>query len=202
MSTVQQLKDALTGGPKKYIMSVFPIGMTAVRPFNGYTTYILPASREPGEVTVCEVGNAFQRSYVGDGNWADVPVFADDIARDLLNEFASGMVGQDSGYGPGIWLQNRPEPDPRLKEEAMARQTQYFNYLVQQADSLFAAGKANQITGLHRAAARWLGKNDVPWVEETRRRETKECVACFSKIDARATVCPVCTTRQPGKKVE
>lgn len=199
MSQTQRIRDALAGGGKVYILSVYPQRLVATRPFNGYTEYVLPEA-VGDEVAVCEVGNAFQRTYVGDGNWTETPVFADEIARDLLTEFASGMIGQDSGYGPGVWLQVTSVPEPEKVAQYKATQENFFQHLVRQADSLFHAGKASQITDLHRAAAKWLKATDYPWMQKLQQKATKECVACYSQIDARASICPVCTSRQPAQQ--
>src|SRR5574343_958916 len=114
MNHMNQIREALSKGNKFYIFSVFPIGMKAERPYNGCSTYVLPAAKTQSDVTRCEVANAFQYTHVSNGIWENIPQFADSIAQDLLLEFSGGMLGQDSGNGPGIWLQDTPDPDPEL----------------------------------------------------------------------------------------
>lgn len=196
MNRQQEIRDAMSAGKAHYIFSVFPMAMKAERAYNGATTYTLPAAKEQGEVTSCRVGNAFQFTYVGDGKWHDVPIFSDDIARDLLQEFGGSMVGQDQGHGPGIWMQELPDPDPALVEEYSARQVAFFEHLVNEADGLHKGGKANEITDLHRNAARWLGYLDFAWLEKLKPKSTKECTSCYSMIDGRAKICPICNSRQ------
>lgn len=192
------VKEILQKAPSLYLFSVFPLEMKTERSFNGITTYILPAAKGQSDVTMLPVSNAFQLKPVGDGQWAEQPVLAEKIAEDLLTEFTSGLIGLESGHGPGVWIQTTPEPDPELRQRAVERQTAYFEFLVNQADGLHRAGKGNEISDLARAAARWLGYETYAWIEKMTQKALKECVQCYSRIDARATICPVCTSRQPG----
>lgn len=194
-SQMARLRESVTSGPKHYVFSVFPLAMRAERPFNGFSAYTLPASRGPKDVTRCDVPSAFQLVPTGDGTWTEIPVFSDAIAEDILHEF-SAMVGQEEGYGPGIWTQDSPDPDPEMVEANVQKQAAFFEFLCNQADGLDKQGKQTEITDLHRMAARWLGYNDFKWLEKLRPKALKECVACYSQIDARATICPICTTRQ------
>jgi hypothetical protein len=185
--------DFFNAGPGILIASIFPLPLRADRPYNGRTFYEIAAVENQNEIQTVRVQNAMENVYVGNGKYNAQPVFADDIAKDVLNEFSTGYVGQESGQGPGVWICSGPAPNAEEIEVARGRQTAYFDFLCQQAQGLHIEGKGNQITELHRRAARWLGYETFEWLEHMKQKALKECPNCFSSIDARATVCPVCT---------
>lgn len=190
---MNDFRSFFSQGPKRVIASIFPIALKAERPFTGKTVYVLPAAETQSDIRTVAIENGFEHVYVGNGKYTDQPVFADDIARDVAHEWSSGYVGQESGLGPGVWLCDGDVPTMEEIEAARAKQTAYFEHLVNQANGLFYEGKANDISDLHRKAAKWLGYESVEWLNKMQQKALKECQHCFSKIDSRASVCSVCT---------
>lgn len=188
----RKIQDFLKDQTGVMIASIFPVECRAERPFNGKTVYILPAVESQEDVKSLTIGHAFEHVYVGNRVYNDQPVFAEDIAQDLLREFMSGLAGTDSGNGPGIWICSEQAPTIEEITAARAKQTAYFEYLVNQANEMHVRGDGNNIQDIHRRAARWLGYESFPWIERMTQKSLKDCPFCFSKIDSRATRCPSC----------
>jgi hypothetical protein len=188
----QRTREFFVNAKPAVIATIFPIEMKAMRPFDGVKTYILPAVKDQTEVRVLKVHAAFENVYAGNQKYVPQPVFGDEIAADLVKEWTTGLLGTENGLRPGIWILQGEEPTRAEVEQMRAMQTAYFEGLFTDAEDLFRQGKAADIHDLHRAAARWLGYESVPWLEAMRQKVLKECQFCITRIDARASVCPNC----------
>lgn len=189
----QTVRDFFSQGRPVYIYSIYPFDRRVELPFSGITEYALPAAKSQTDITCLKVTNAFQLSQIADEH-VEKPVFAENIARSLMNLWSQCVLGGEEGLAPGIWLSYSPVPEPEDVRVATEKQTAYFRWLVNQAHDAYLAGRRADITELHRKAALWLGMEDLPWIEEINQKILKECPACFEKIDSRATVCPNCKT--------
>lgn len=178
-------------GPKRYIFSIFPFEMRATRNYIGQSHFVLPAAKSQTDVQVLEVGTALENREFGDQS-VTTPIFADAVARCLVNEWTNGMIGQESGASPGIWIGDKPSMDDSDYRAARARQEALFRWFVNSAHELYQTGRRNEIGAIHRAAAKWLGVENVPWLEELKQEVLAECPHCVTRIPARATVCPNC----------
>lgn len=190
---MSNFRDFFSNGPGTVIASIFPSDLSAERPFNGRTIYRLAGVTSQTSVNTIRIENGLERVYVGNGNYSTQPVFSDDIARDLVAEWSTGYVGQEGGVGPGVWICESGVPSQEEIADARARQTAFFEQLVNAANKHHATNNPGEINELHRKAARWLGYENVPWLEAMTQKTLKECPSCFSKVDSRAVVCPVCT---------
>lgn len=188
------------------IVSVYPMELKAEFKWSptrgaGSHTYKIPAAIANG-FQLLEVEDAYQQYYAGESigyRWDIVP--AQKIAENLIFVFVSGRVGQQEGHRPGIWITGEPAAfnSRKLNEAAQAEsdlnraaQESYFDYLIQEGQALFIEGKYSEITGDHRAAAIWMGKQDLDWLRPLKQLVKKECPLCLTDIPMKALVCPNC----------
>ena len=176
-----------------YVFSVYPRELVTERTINGLTTYRIPAAKTQTDIAALEVRGGLSRGESA-GELMDIPVWADQIAKDIVGEFGGAVMGQASGTGPGIWISTSQVPKAEDVAEARERQRAYFTFLAEDAHQNYQKGDVRNIGEDHRMAAKWLGMEQVPWIDKVlEQRALKECPHCYSKIDARSTVCAVCS---------
>jgi hypothetical protein len=187
---------------QKTICSVYFRPLTATRPFSklrnrgGYRSlYELPAA-EPGKFTTLVVEDGAQLTYIGEGKYQPIPVYADDngdgtgsIAADLVNEWGQHVLGAEAG-GPGVFVCAGDQPTSEELETARASQERWATYLVNLAEEEWRAGKRTNVQTIQREAAIWLGRQDLEWVKPPQQVITKPCPFCFKLMDSRAMTCP------------
>lgn len=195
------------------IASIFPIATFKVeRPYgNGETTahtsYQIPAVPK-GEVRTLVVTDAAEMYQ----DWAQAgpnqappkvprPVWAEDIAKDLMSHWTSSLMDVSEIAGPGVLIIARNaenpayvKPTPEQLFQMKSLQTAYFEILLYDGNRLAAESKNAQITPLHKEAAKWLGK-ETNWASKIGVDEMIACPVCTEKINAMAVICPKCTTQ-------
>lgn len=192
------------------ICSVFPVACEAMRDYGhtqmgGRTNFRIEGAPR-GEYRLLKVADMWQRvqdvetssasgRQVQKGFWVECK----DIASDLITHWAAQRIGTQHGHRPGIKVIAGDTPTAEELAELNAIQKGYFETLFHEAQGFAAKHDWKNIGDHHRVAARWLGL-DAPWVanvgEQT--QNWKECVACYEKINAKATICRVCRSVQPG----
>ena len=181
---------------KRTLASVFPIDVRVDRRHNGYTTYVLPAAPKDGVSTLVVTGAidfGIDRTTEPE-TILERPVPVDVVADDLLRTFSTGQLGATDAAGPGICICAGDKPTAEEIAAIRTRQTLYFTDLVYSADLMFARGESKGILQIHREAAKWLGVEGRPWVQELTPSSTKKCLACAETIQAQARVCKMCRT--------
>lgn len=180
------------------IVSVYPMEKRAEHPYGpvkgmGAFEFVLPAAPAKGWSKLV-IEDCYQKVYLGEnvGHKFDL-IEADNIARALVENWVSTVVGADSGFGPGIFICAGDEPTKEELSRARENQELYFEYLINQAEAKFRANKFDEITDTHRAAAKWMGRENVEWLRQIKRQAMKDCPLCFASIPEPATVCPNCT---------
>lgn len=192
------------------IISIFPLERRLWRDFGptiqgGRTEYVMPAARK-GEFSKLTVFDAFQRvldpmkSEPGKPGFGPFPESAINIANDLLHHWVDSVIGTQGGFKPGIMLIEGDDPTPAELAALQANQQRYFERLVHEAQHFAESNQEKMITDVHREAARYTGyrpaDGESNWVADMGTNTKKECIACFSPIDSRATICRICRAPQ------
>lgn len=129
------------------------------------------------------------------------------VAESIVKDRETSQPGYKPDSMPGLfWVVGDYTPD-QAKEEladkiAQARKFQinWYQNLIRQTDEDFRRTNSHAVVSdMARNAAKVL-KLDKTWNQDLtaipEEAPTKFCIACFSKIDKRATICPVCRTSQ------
>lgn len=146
-----------------------------------------------GEFRTLQVFDAFQitRDYEREEDVQRI-IDCNVIADDLVREWASNRLGGSQGHMPGVIMCEGASPTAEEVKLALDRQTAYFQWLCDEATSMWSAGDKGGVGDLHRKAGKWLGLN-LQWVNSyDSRPELKECPWCFTMIDGRSKVCRQC----------
>ena len=122
------------------------------------------------------------------------PVDAQSVCNDFVSVYSGGLLGADKGLRPGILAIAGEEPTPEELAQVRAMQTAFFQYLHDDAVAKWADGKTVEITSLHRAACKWLGRMDHEFMKKAEQRSMKECPACSESMPYNANRCRSCST--------
>ena len=186
-----------TSGPRT-IVSVFPMEQSLRLRHEGCKDYVLPAAPKDSYVAL-QIHDTYSwnRNFNADKfalYAAAIP--ASVVADNLVQRFATGMIGTKDGLGPGIKICAGEVPTPEEVEEVRAIQSEYFRYLINEADTLLAMDKPGDIVALHRLAADWMGAHDRKWFKPLTHVSMAACVACSEEIRTTAKICRWCHTNQ------
>ncbi len=180
------------------IVSVYPMEKRVEHPYGpvkgmGSYEFVLPAAPANGYSKLV-VEDCYQKVYLGENiGFKFELIEAMTIAQALVGNWVSTVVGADSGFGPGVFIAAGDEPTKEELARARENQELYFEYLINQAETKYRANKFEEITDTHRAAAKWMGRENVEWLRQIKRQQMKECPLCFAMIPQQASVCPNCT---------
>lgn len=183
---------------------------TGQRKVSNFTQFALPAAKPESEdgkgyetIKVYDTAELLRDVHQKDGEaYAPAPIYCDDVARDLVDLWSGDMIGNESGTSIGVAVIDGDEPTPAELEELKAHQTAYFDYLLTDANAKFREGRVREITTLHRYAAEWFGRNDLPWMDEIKRTPNKACLACGEGILLSAKKCRHCGTNLVNYAIE
>jgi hypothetical protein len=183
----------------RVIASVYPARPEAIsRPFDGWTTYTLPAVPKGDEPHLLQIRDAVQ--FEVDPLVRDVIkenlIFAEQVCEDLVGHWARTPIGAPPGTGPGIGLIAGPMPTDEEIQALYTRQDLMFEWLYQEGLRLAQNQEWRGIDQRHRLAAAWLNREE-PWAIDSGRimPEVEECPACGSEIPAGKAICRVCRTQ-------
>lgn len=193
-----------------HIVSVWPIEERAERPLfvpasehNQSNLFVLPAATRDKPV-ILTVGPFIERIYVMKGRHTENYIGANDIAQDLVNQWAMQKHGSESLSRPGIAIWEEPNPTMEkllgssfLKEQ-IAAQDRFANRAVKHASDLNRSehmGERASITSFHEQMAKYLGIENEPWQldrMQVHSNQRVECIACTKYIPAHSMVCQYC----------
>lgn len=129
------------------------------------------------------------------------PVTCQELAANLIQEWAGGMVGLPSGALPGIATVIGTVPTQAELERITEQQTMFFEYLFQEGEKLHRLNDWKGITQTMRDACQWLGHERV-WSTPASSSSVTNCPACRQIIPVDASVCHHCGTRVKALPVD
>lgn len=187
----------------------FQTNVAAIRPdgsYGGLATYTLPAAPRDGYVVmdvwsgITWVNRWLETEESDKPELTPRPIAPESIVEDLLNRWAKSQIGSDQMVGPGIGVIAGDAPTENELAQLRLRQETWCQTLVDKASSYAIQGKHNEITDLHRNAARWLmsdAADQLTWMNKKTYLSVKNCPACGEQIMASAIQCRHCTCELP-----
>jgi len=139
---------------------------------------------------------------------------SDEVARSIVSDYINSQLGLSEDAHPAIfwlpgWLKTEEVMLANRAEcvKHLSAQNKWFSNLIKIADDDWQRyHKHTVISDFQRTIADIMNLNldQHPWMSATTAMAeevlTKECIGCFSKIDPRAKVCPVCRVIQGEQK--
>jgi hypothetical protein len=157
-----------------------------------------------GQITIhpCEEGNEFSIA-------TEVPYITNDPVHidmfqmahrhDSGRKLALDIVGVGQFHTEsedltqwGVFIAEGPEPTETEIRKARAKLSRTYDRLIAEADNYWNQGPQayNNVTELHRMAAKLRGQKDKPWARGV--QEMLACNICGSSVSPAAALCPVC----------
>lgn len=181
------------------ICSIYPAALTKLINHNGRTRYHIEAAPRGSysTLTVYDTQQWCQSTDAGEGRhqMVPLPIPVRIVAEDLVATWAGDTLGKRSGFKPGIGIIAGEIPTPQELAHLRNQQSALFNWYITSAMGLHMKGQGNEITDIHRLAAREMldkGAERLPWFPVTDFEAVKRCVACDKQISATALRCDHC----------
>lgn len=193
----------------KRIVSVCPLPRLKTLPIgnHGMFPFHIPAMKRD-QYHILEVHDTYTRIKTGFSeeteagvHLAPAPLPARVIADDLVREWNMSLSNVGS-LGLMVLPDDVEEGSDRFKailQHLTAQVREVAEWAIRQANDMYGKNKSEFITnGFHRALARWLmdetAARAIPWYNAQAVNALKECIACGNSINAKAKVCPSCST--------
>lgn len=132
----------------------------------------------------------------------EIPCGSIQIANAIVNDFCNGMLGFEPATSkPGLFFVTGEHKavDIKMKyrdalEEAKTKQDNWFRYLINQADSLWARTNGNPLViwDMMRVAARSLHEDSKPWLGAFEAPKLDKCKFCGGLRNPQFPICPTC----------
>lgn len=189
---------------KSTIVSVYPRDIIEKKLTIEPGFFKIPAGSEENP-TVVVIGSSSWWKDVGDDQpLIEVPVSSVQVARSIVNDFCNGLLGVNMGdsmpgllFVPGEHTLSgiRSQYSATLKE-VVNKQRKWFSVLVRLADTLWSRSNGNPlaISDDMRLAAKYLGLDTKPWLQDFQAMSTVNCIACGAMRNPMFPVCPNCRT--------
>jgi hypothetical protein len=179
---------------KRTILSVCNWPLSAVRDYSKTgvtafkTTYEIPAVPK-GEYALLEVGDAWDRYHVSEGNYSSIPVYGEHLADDLVHEWS----GDTAEGACGVIVLKGDQPTPEEKALAVKQHVAYCTAMRNKAMKLWAEDKRDQATSPSFVlASQYLGTPNDPWCLPQDHAIQVKCQWCGKLVDEEAVLCSYC----------
>lgn len=199
MDVLPEVRQTLRG--YRSICSIYPAPFRKQVRHNGITVYKMPAAPRGSYATlrVYDTQEWCSRPDPTDGkqHWLPMPIPAQVVADDLVNTWAGDTLGKRSGYSPGVMVIQGDKPTPEELDHLRTQQSALFDWYIKDGHSKHTRGQTNEITDVHRLAAREMldkGADRLPWYPTVHFTEVKDCIACGQQIESKSKVCDKCGT--------
>lgn len=155
-----------------------------------YMAAVAIPRRLPGEkYSVYRIVPHVDHMDLGDNRFLEVPVSSYDTAVDICDKF-NNHIGRGSYSGVFVIADGRSVPSEAELAEASRKLLSWDLALISEGDTYFDRNRKEDISDLHRNAARRLGLKK-PWLPEN--QLAAACPVCGSDIKPGVAVCPNCT---------
>ncbi len=198
---VDVLPSVMTGRGHRVLISIYPAELRRRIRHNGITDYVMPAAPRGSyaKLVVYDTQEWLNRvsEDTGKPDWIPAPIPATVVADSLVQLWAMHTLGNKSGFAPGVMVIKGEEPTKDELAALRSSQTNLFQWYILDGNAKHQRGEHTEITDTHRLAARELldkGAERLPWFPKIAFAEVKDCLACGRQIEARAKVCPDCST--------
>lgn len=191
------MEKQLFSNEKHTICSVFFQPLKTQRDYspngrNGFLwTFEMPAVKSRDAFEVLPIYTHWQEQRNGREQQWQTPVFAEDLADDLVTTWRDNRQFLEQGR-PGIM--KIAGDTPTAEELATMHQWQdawcEAHYI--EAEDLNAKGAKAGITKLHRACAIHIGREAAEWVHNVASASLMPCPLCTARIDSTSIVCREC----------
>jgi hypothetical protein len=160
------------------------------------------------------INHSYVRTFAGEGKLQPYIEFGEDIAEDICGcskLYPAGLNFQKDLTQKGVFIvygkpfeECTPEEQETLLAKAEMGHRDVCREKVVHGDQLYETAKTKGRGGpleVHKLCANFLGLADRPWCTDRSSVykvpiSTKDCQYCYSPINAKASVCPVCKRDQ------
>lgn len=132
----------------------------------------------------------------------EIPHGSIQVAESIVRDYCNGMFGCDMGVAmPGLFYVEGSFTSLEVKmkfskklDETKAKQDNWYNILVRQADALWARTNGNPLViwDIMRVAAMELNLKEKPWLKDVQMQQLTPCKACGTLRNPIFPVCQAC----------
>lgn len=189
---------------KSTIVSIYPRDIIERKLTLDPGYFLIPAGTEE-EPSVTVIGPSSWWKDVGeDQPLLEIPISSPVIANSIVRDYANGLLGCNMGDTmPGLFFVSGAHDIASIRKnfagqlaDIKIKQKRWFMALVKIADTLWSRSNGNPIAigDDMRLAARILGLDTKPWLQDFQAMETVNCAACGAMRNPMFPICPNCRT--------
>lgn len=189
---------------KSTLVSIYPLPITETKVTIEPGVFTLPAGSEAIPSLLVVGSSSWWKDVGEDQPLLEIPVSSVQVCDSFIKDFSNGLLAYaPNESGPGIFfvpgehkLVDIKKNFPHLLERAIKMQKNWFMNLVKLADTLWSRTNGNPlaISDDMRLAAKNLGLDTKPWLQDFQAMATVNCVACGAMRNPAFPVCPNCRT--------
>lgn len=181
------------------VVNIFPKEIVEEKLTLEPPTYIIPRGtyKEPGLLKVFSA--SYWREMQENQPLIEIPVSSVVVAQSLVQDYSNGMIGFAPEQKPGLFFVkgdfNKTKEEHKIElDKANARQRKWYEFLVNQADKLYAQSNGNPLTIAEdmKLAAQELNITERDWLRTQQTLEMVRCKACDNLNRASVIICPNC----------
>jgi hypothetical protein len=154
-------------------------------------TFRMPAVKSRDSYELLLVTTHWQDQRNGSEQRFTSPVFADELAKDLVTNWRDQRQFLEMGR-PGIMVIAGTTPTPEELETMHRWQDAWCEAFCIEAEDMNANGKKSGILQLHRDCAIHIGRESAEWVYNLAPTSLISCPMCAARIDSASIVCREC----------
>lgn len=186
------------------IVSIYPKDIIEIKHTIQPGVFIIPAGSfdKPSLLTVGP--SSWWKEIDEEQPLLEIPHGSNVVADSIVKDYCNGLLGVTMGSAmPGLFYIPGEYDELTLKTKQMSlliqaneRQKNYYNNLVNMANSMWARTNGNPlvISEDMRLAAKELGKLTLDWMSATIETENIRCVACGAMRNPLYPICGSCHT--------
>lgn len=184
------------------IVSIFPVRIEEIKHTIEPGHFVIESGTYENPAILHVGSSSWWKDYDLDQPQLEIPTGSVQVAESVINDYSNGIIGCDMGGArPGLFfvLGRHSITDIKMKykqslDEANARQMNWYQILIKQADALWATSNGNPLVIAEemKLAAHALNLTDRPWLRSFQQFKMESCKYCGSLRDPRFPICPSC----------